>query len=940
MEGLAIILGAAFVFGLPAAVIYLLISHSGLKRKVGELERALLALRETVPPASARPAPPKPPEPKAPPKQATPIPAQPAAHHGKELKPVYGTTEKTPEPPAPASPPPSTPPSGPPTAYVFRQEKVEEFLRWMGANWFYAVAAVSLALAGIFFVQYGIEKGILTPPMRVAAAVLFGLALIGGGEFIRRRFGDGADSHTEYLPSILAGAGLVTLFGAVLAARGMYGLIGANPAFFWLVVVAALAVVLGWFYGPVLAIVGVLGATVAPFLVGGDSSIAWTLYYYFALIAVAGLAIDTFKRWAWLSSLSILFTFLAASLTYLGKTDAVNYVAFALIVTAASVIIPERNLWPRHGGVRLFRPVVEFFTSSKVTEWPEFPARLVGGTVIPTLVVCLLIAIEGPGEYWLAITVLSLLILATVFWFEDAPALESLILLPPIVLLYEIAAEGVFRGEVHYLFRQGISRAPETLWPLDASKLLAIACVAAVVLALKSWKHTPLTVLWAASAAILAPAATIALELFWAPADVMGVAAWSFHVIAVAVLMTLMAERFARREGPSLAVALFVLGALTTICLALVLLLTKTALTLALGVMVVVASWLDKRFDLKPLTWFVQLGGVIAAYRLILDPGIFWAVDIAPLWEMSLNFLGTIGLFALAWKFLQERNRLGAIVVMESSVWTLSGLFFTLLVFRLIEDISTSDTEFSHWAFGLYATVWMLSCGNQLWRLRVGGPLKVLRLILAILTGGLAVLFLFIALTLANPLFDGYEPIYGIIAVNTLLVAYGLPALVFAVGAMKLTHLPRWLAKTFAIAASFLGVVYIGLAIRHAWHGPYLRGPVFDGEQYSYTIAMLLGVVALLFLAIQRRSTGLRRLAIYGLAPLAILKVFFIDMAGLAGLIRVFSFLALGFVLIGLHWLDRLVAARFEEDGPADPEAPEKPNPNKPDPDPPPEAET
>ena len=33
---------------------------------------------------------------------------------------------------------------------------------WLAQNWFYAIAAVSLALAGIFLVQYGVETGLLT----------------------------------------------------------------------------------------------------------------------------------------------------------------------------------------------------------------------------------------------------------------------------------------------------------------------------------------------------------------------------------------------------------------------------------------------------------------------------------------------------------------------------------------------------------------------------------------------------------------------------------------------------------------------------------------------------------------------------------------------------------------------------------------------------------
>ena len=915
MEVLVIVLGVV-------AVIFLMTRNSGLKNRLELVENELRRLRkvldgaglEGTPEALKAKSADKPA-----PKPDVVAPAMPAPHHGKKLEPVFATpkADVSAPPPSPDKPKPAAEtPQGPPPAYVFNQDRIDAVFAWLVENWFYAVAALSLALAGIFFVQYGIEQGILSPTMRVASAIAFGLALIGAAEYVRRKSGDGEDSHTAFIPSIFAGAGLVSMFGGVLAARQLYDLIGSYPAFGALVAVGVLAIVLGWFYGPVLSIIGILGATMAPFLVGGGSGLSYLLFYYFALIAIAGLLIDTVKRWAWLSSLALLFTFIASWLIYLQSSHEVNYLAFALIVTAATVIIPERSLWPRHQGARVFQPVFEFLRHAKVTAWPEFPARLVVGTFVPTVLIAMYIAIQGGSEYWLAIAVIALLLLATVYWFKEAPALESLILLPPVVLLFEIAAQGMFRGEAYQVFRAGINRAPETSWPLDATWLLGLACVGTLVLALKSTKGTPLSQYWIAGAAILAPAATIALELFWMPADVISTGAWTLHVIVVAALMTLLAERFARREGPSLGVALFVLGALTMISLALVLVLSKTALTLALAVMVVVAAWLDKRFDLKPLTWFVQLGGVLAGWRLIFYPGMDWAFN-ASFLEMVLTFAGVIALFVVAWAWLKERNRIGAIVVMESAVWSLSGVLASILIFRLIDDNTTGSQSASHWAFGIYISVWMLSCGNQLWRLKIGGPLKILRVILAVLTGGWALLLLACSLTLLNPLFGGLfssEDVVGPVIFNSLLVAYGLPAALFALGAVKLTHLPRWMTKMFTVASALLGVFYVALAIRHFWVGPDLSVyGVTDGEQYSYTIAMLLGSAGLLFLAFRRRSAGLRKLAMIGVG-LTIAKVFLIDMDGLAGLIRVFSFLILGLSLAGLAWVNRWMVAKIAEE--------------------------
>jgi uncharacterized membrane protein len=47
---------------------------------------------------------------------------------------------------------------------------------------------------------------------------------------------------------------------------------------------------------------------------------------------------------------------------------------------------------------------------------------------------------------------------------------------------------------------------------------------------------------------------------------------------------------------------------------------------------------------------------------------------------------------------------------------------------------------------------------------------------------------------------------------------------------------------------------------------------------------------------------------------LTVAKVFLVDMAGLAGLVRVASFLGLGLSLAGLAWLNRRIAEHMGRD--------------------------
>ena len=75
-------------------------------------------------------------------------------------------------------------------------------------------------------------------------------------------------------------------------------------------------------------------------------------------------------------------------------------------------------------------------------------------------------------------------------------------------------------------------------------------------------------------------------------------------------------------------------------------------------------------------------------------------------------------------------------------------------------------------------------------------------------------------------------------------------------------------------------------------------------ELYTYSVVWLLFGVALLALGFLRQAAALRHAGMV-LVCIVVAKVFLIDMAGLQGLLRVFSFLGLGAALIGLGYAYR-----------------------------------
>ena len=88
-----------------------------------------------------------------------------------------------------------------------------------------------------------------------------------------------------------------------------------------------------------------------------------------------------------------------------------------------------------------------------------------------------------------------------------------------------------------------------------------------------------------------------------------------------------------------------------------------------------------------------------------------------------------------------------------------------------------------------------------------------------------------------------------------------------------------------------------------------IRYGITQGEISTYTGAMLLLGAALFYQAVASGSALLRRAGLT-LIGLTVAKVFLIDAAGLTGLVRVGSFLALGLSLAGLAWLDRWASGR------------------------------
>lgn len=792
---------------------------------------------------------------------------------------------------------------------VFRPDRIADLANWLKANWVYAVSAASLAAAGIFLVQYGVEKGLLPPVARVGLSLLLGAMLVVAGERLRRRHGDGEGVATAYLPQVFAGAGVVVLFGAVIAARQMYGLIGAEAAFGGLVLVAALAVLLGWFHGQLLAAVGLLGAAAAPFMVGGDTQSTDWLYGYFTLIGAAGLAIDAARRWAWISVLALVLAFGCNWLTLMGYGGAGLHAVAATTLVLLSMALPVWRLWPEHDG-----PMVsEAVFARGAAGWPDFPVRLVAGAVGVASVLVVLSYAGTAAEDWLLYLSLGGMGLALILWAHRAPALADLAVIPAAAFLFRLGTQGGYdAGPLAQAYQMPLAEGASVPWA--ASWLLALATAISLAAAWRALRNPVWPRAWGLGAALVAPVAAAGLELVWHPAMVQGAYPWALQIITLAAVMVALVARFAKADGEDHArMAYAALSAMSLIALAVFVLTTGSALTLALAVLVVAALALDRRFTLPQMAIFVQVAVAALSWRLVVDPGVNWAVD-APLGAVFLTFGGVLAALAAGlWLILgrgRTEKRVGAQAFLESAFAGFAAIFVNVLIERWVPLPSGWFGAFAFWNVSLQAMPWLVTALVQLYRLKIGGWLRWVRIGLAAIAGLIATVCIGAAVGPLNPLLDAWQEVGGVLPFDTLLLAYVLPALLLLGSARYFGHLPRWLLGVMVAVGSALMVLWTGLEIRHFWQGRVLALPgVSQPELYTYTVALLLAGGGLLYQAIARRSVLLRRLAM-AVIGITVAKVFLIDASGLSGLTRVFSFLALGLSLAGLAWLNRWAAGQ------------------------------
>ncbi|MEJ2108663.1 MAG: DUF2339 domain-containing protein, partial [Acidobacteriota bacterium] len=173
----------------------------------------------------------------------------------------------------------------------------------VGVKLFSWIAGVALLLAAIFFLQYSIKEGWLTPPVQMAIGILVGIGLLVLCELK-------AAVKYPVTANALDASAIAILFSTFYAGNVRWELIGVIPSFVFMALVMAVAVLLSIRRNSIfIALLGLIGAFATPALLSkADEPIS--LFSYILLLN-AGLAwVSTKKKWPLLTTMTLIFTFL------------------------------------------------------------------------------------------------------------------------------------------------------------------------------------------------------------------------------------------------------------------------------------------------------------------------------------------------------------------------------------------------------------------------------------------------------------------------------------------------------------------------------------------------------------------------------------------------------------------------------------------------------
>jgi len=883
----------------------------------------------------------------------------------KRPQPATITAEAAPapqSPPPPAPPPPaSAPPASPP-----RAAKRIGFEELFGSKLPIWAGGITLAVAGLFIVKYSIDMGLLSPTVRVVLGLFFAAALVVAGEFTRTWKATAEDPRVSQalagagiasayaailmatnvyeliapatgfvgLAAVTAGAlGLALRFGPPSAVLGLVGglsapaLVGAAPGSVTLLATYLMLTILGlagvgrrqgWSWLAAAALAGGFGwgaIMLGMNLVEGAATTALGSYLLLLALVVPLIAGEDRRglvRMLPMGAAAVQIAILVASGGYtpfvwgfyallsigaivLARTDVRQAMLppLALLIGLATVA-----LWfsPPLGLLMavLVSAVVLFGGSALAEVWSKRGTPLVAGQAS--------IAVLGSFALGLAKTV------------SPDQTVAALIALAVALPFAAVAWRGVGRAiDARFAILSGtvtVLVGAAALLALPVWSVPPVLMAIALMTALVAMRVADARLAMFARAAAAVALATIALdpaasrEILRAlgdaqPTDMLR-ALWRYGATAMLLAPLAWVDRTTRSSAQSVS------ALLVTVAFA------QFVPQLFLGAIGAAAAFAAiavgrKRADLRPaaLTFAVVAAAWSAEPVLLWFAGAMQALAGVPLFVTTLpapdiallRMIVPAALLALAAglsePFPQRRVALFAL----GGVGLAGAFVLAKQVFAIADPaafVALGMAERVAFTTVLFAGGWLA--------LREASRASWLRGAGLALTGVALARTLWFDVGLYNPVWFE-QAVGGWPFVNLLVPAYLLPIGWLALAAQREPELRVRFALALTGVQIALILVFAFATVRQLFHGAILTGVfVSSTEDIARSLAAVALSLGFLRWGIAKRDRPWR-IASLILMLGAVFKVFVFDASGLDGLLRILSFVALGFSLIGIGWL-------------------------------------
>ena len=173
----------------------------------------------------------------------------------------------------------------------------------VATTWMLRAAVLLIVLGLAYFIKYTHDRNLLPPELRLSAAALFTLVLLGIGCRLLK------GAKYRMIGTALAGTGFAGLYLCVFASVSVYHLLSPFVGLAGLAVVTAAGVALALRYNSIiLAVLAVCGGYLAPILMDTGSRNLAGLYGYMLILVVGSLVVARMRSWQPVNILSFLFT--------------------------------------------------------------------------------------------------------------------------------------------------------------------------------------------------------------------------------------------------------------------------------------------------------------------------------------------------------------------------------------------------------------------------------------------------------------------------------------------------------------------------------------------------------------------------------------------------------------------------------------------------------